>query len=794
MKKILLLVFLFNGLMFGQGYIFFSDSPNNTYYDPSWGFASGGSYLELIMNSKFPVDVNVKYSGTNALRLKWKSVSGGDWGMACASAGWAPRDVTVMDSIVFYAYASPDINPNDLPLIFLEDTGNNKTPKQKLSTYVLQTITSNWVKISVPLSIFKNNPGNANLYAIKTIYFGQNSLNNDNVQHTLYIDDLVMTKNSGYVPPAPSNVQAKGFQKHIQLKWDLINNSEIGGYRIYKKVGNDYVIIGTVDKNTRYFLDFGYEPNTTVEYRVAALSSALTVSPLSDPVTATTKIMTDDEWLDMLQEATFRYFWDYAHPVSGLARERFGSGNTVTIGGSGFGVLAIMVGIERGFITREQGAAQMLKIVSFLKNYAQRYHGIWPHWLDGSSGATIPFSQYDNGGDLVESSFMLQGLLTARQYFNLNNSTENSIREICTQLWEGAEFDWYKRYPSSDLLYWHWSPNYGWIMNMPIRGWNEGMICYLLGAASPTHPIPASSYLSGWAGSSGYANNNTFYGHKIYVGYNYGGPLFFIHYSFLAFDPRNKKDRYANYFVNNRNTALVHYAYSIANPNNYPNYGENEWGLTASDDPDGYKVHEPTNDNGTISPTAALGSFPYTPVESMKALKGFYLNYGEKLFGLYGFKDAYNKKRDWYAQSYLAIDQGPIIVMAENYRSGLLWHYFMQNPEIAPMLSAVGFVPDSTTDVKDNFSTTVNNFKLNGNYPNPFNPVTIIEFSIPSADNVKVEVYDVLGNVLDVIADNYFNAGTNKVVWNAQRHSSGVYFYKVTFKNKSLIGKMILVK
>ncbi len=793
-KKIVLIVMFISSISFAQGYIFFSDSPNNLYYETSWGFSSGSSYVELINTNKFPVDINNKFSGINSLRLSWKSVSGGDWGLACAGANWVARDITNMDSIIFYAYGSSQINAVDLPMIYIEDTGNNKSPKHKLSDYVNTPVNQSWVKISVPLDVFKNNPGSTDLTKIKTIYFGQNVENNDGIQHTLFIDDLVISKNTAYIPSTPTNVIAKGYPKHIELRWDLINNSELGGYKIYRKSGSQFLLIGTVDKDTRYFIDFGYNIGFTGEYKVSAISTSLNESPLSETVTATTKDLTEDEWLDMLQESTFRYFWDYAHPVSGLARERLGSGNTVTIGGSGFGVLAVIVGVERGFITREEGAAHILKMVSFLKNKAQRFHGIWSHWLNGETGVVIPFSQYDNGGDLVESSFMLQGLLTARQYFNLSSSVETEIRTICTQLWEEAEFDWYKRYASSDLLYWHWSPNYGWQMNMPIKGWNEAMICYLLAIASPTHSIPATCYSFGWAGSAGYVNNKTFYGHKIFVGYNYGGPLFFTHYSFLAFDPRNKKDRYANYSINSRNTALVHHDYAVANPNNFPNYGADEWGLTASDDPSGYGVHEPTNDNGTISPTAALSSFPYTPVESMNALKGFYNNRGYKLWDVYGFKDAYNVKQNWFASSYLAIDQGPIVVMVENYRSGLLWNYFMQNPEIQPMLNAIGFVTDTTTAVEDEKSLIANEFKLNGNFPNPFNPSTEIEFTIPKAGNVIVEVYDILGNRTSVVSEGYCNAGTNKVTWNAYDKASGVYFYKIAYNGKSLLGKMILVK
>ncbi|HPN39258.1 MAG TPA: hypothetical protein PL041_12725, partial [Melioribacteraceae bacterium] len=323
-RKFVLFLLLVNSVMFSQGYIFFSDSPNNTYYDPSWGFSSGSSFLELINTNKFPVDVNNKFSGTNSLRLNYKSVASGDWGLACAGANWVVRDISNMDSIVFYAYSNENINAIDLPVIYVEDIGNNKSPKHKLSQYVNTSINNTWIKVSVPLSIFKNNPGNTDLTKIKTVYFGQNAENNDGNQHTLYIDELVITKNSVYTPPTPANVSAKGYQKHIEIKWDLVSSSEIGGYRIYRKTDSQFAVLGTVDKSTKYFIDFGHNPGFNAEYKVSAISTSLSESPLSEVVTATTKEMTDDEWLDMLQEATFRYFWDYAHPVSGLARERLG--------------------------------------------------------------------------------------------------------------------------------------------------------------------------------------------------------------------------------------------------------------------------------------------------------------------------------------------------------------------------------------------------------------------------------------------------------------------------------------
>ncbi|MFN3694289.1 MAG: glucoamylase family protein, partial [Ignavibacterium sp.] len=527
----------------------------------------------------------------------------------------------------------------------------------------------------------------------------------------LMINNLSYSQSDTTAPVTPGNVQAIGYERHIDLIWWDNEEPDLAGYKVYRKINNQWYYWTTVPKEKSYLMLSNLGMNYTLTMKVSAVDLSGNESPLSDSVVATTHIMSDEEFLDMTQRATFRYFWDYAHPVSGLARERLGSGETVTIGGSGFGVMALLVGAERGFKSRDLVVKRMLKILNFLVNQADRFHGAFPHWMNGSTGQVIPFGQYDDGGDLVETAFLIQGLLAARQYFDGQDSSETQIRNLITQIWQQVEWSWYRRYSASNILYWHWSPNYGWQLNLQIFGPSESMIVYLLAIASPAYPMPASSFRYGWASQPYYVNGRTFYGYKIYVGWDYGGPLFFSHYSFLGFDPRNKKDMFCNYFVNNRNITLIHKAYCTANPGGWTGYNENCWGLTASDDPTGYRVHEPTNDNGTISPTAALSSMPYTPNESIEVLKHFYRNYYAGLWGEYGFKDAFNPTQNWFANSYLAIDQGPIIVMIENYRSGLLWNKFMANPEIQPMLDAIGFTPDSTTSVGDE-TNVINAFEL----------------------------------------------------------------------------------
>ncbi len=399
--------------------------------------------------------------------------------------------------------------------------------------------------------------------------------------------------------------------------------------------------------------------------------------------------ITDEELLTKVQEQTFKYFWDFGHPNSGLARERNTSGDLVTIGGSGFGVMAILVGIERGFITKAEGIERLATIVNFLES-ADRFHGVWPHWMNGNSGATIPFSANDNGADLVETAFMIQGLLAVRQYLNPAVQEENTIITKITALWEAVEWSWFQQ-EGENVLTWHWSPNFGFEKNLKIRGWNEALIIYTLAAASPTFPINKTVYENGWAQNGAMVNGNETYGITMPLGSNRGGPLFFAHYSFLGLDPRNLEDQYANYMDQNVAHSSINRAYCIDNPQNYVGYGANAWGLTASDGNSGYSAHDPGNDRGVITPTAAISSIPYTPEESMAAIKHFYYLMGDKLWGEYGFYDAYNVTEGWYADSYLAIDQGPIIIMIENHRTGLLWDLFMADTEITAGLDKLGF-------------------------------------------------------------------------------------------------------
>jgi hypothetical protein len=409
----------------------------------------------------------------------------------------------------------------------------------------------------------------------------------------------------------------------------------------------------------------------------------------------------EDSLLTLVQKQTFEYFWEGAEPNSGMGRERIhmdrvypqNDQNVVTLGGSGFGVMAILVGVERGFITREEALTRYQRIVDFLTK-ADRFHGAWPHWLNGETGKVRPFGRKDNGGDLVETAFMIQGLLTVAEYFKNGNETEKKLTAGINRLWEEVEWDWYTK-GGEDVLYWHWSPNYGWEMNFPVGGYNECLIMYVLAASSPTHSIKPSVYDKGWARNGAIKSDSMFYGLPTVLDHyehddDLVGPLFWAHYSYLGLNPHGLSDKYADYWKLNQNHALIHYRYALDNPKKYEGYGEEQWGMTASYSIRGYSAHRPQNDLGVISPTAALSSFPYTPKESMRFLKYLYLK-ADSLIGKYGPYDAYSVSKKWYTPRYLAIDQGPIPVMIENYRTGKLWKLFMGRPEIQQGLKKLGF-------------------------------------------------------------------------------------------------------
>ena len=419
-----------------------------------------------------------------------------------------------------------------------------------------------------------------------------------------------------------------------------------------------------------------------------------------------TSSLSREALLDTVQKQTLKYFWDYAEPNSGMARERYhpdgeypkNDSHVVTTGGSGFGLMAIVSGMERKWIERDSAVARLDKIADFLDN-APRFHGVWPHWLNGETGEVQAFSDKDNGGDLVETSFLAQGFIVVREYLKNGNEEEKAVAAKYDELWKGIEWEWYTN--NKNGLYWHWSPDYQWEMDFMIEGYNECLITYVMAASSPDHAIDAKAYHDGWARSGDIVSDKEAYGIPLILKHNTrgdkAGPLFWAHYSYLGLNPKGLEDKYANYWDLNVNHTRINYEYTQENPNDFETYNENSWGLTASytrneNDGIGYTAHSPDTDRGVVSPTAAISSIPYTPELSLNAMRYFFEDQNELLWGPAGFYDAFSLEgEDWVAPKYLAIDQGPQVVMIENYRSGLIWDLFMGAQEVQNGLEKLGF-------------------------------------------------------------------------------------------------------
>jgi hypothetical protein len=684
--------------------VFFENSLSPGDYFYGRGKVSPPSTLELI-GEKLPVESEAFISGPNALKLQWKSEADGGWSVEVKLYEWRDRTRLFSGTKLFlWIYAAQGIRAADLPRLALRDAEGNFTAPLELSAYTHDLKPASWTRVGIPLASFQTasvNPFQS--HRVSTLIFAQGKA--DAAQHTLLLDDIRIEKDAPANQPAPGepmHVLAKGYERHIDITWSPVEDEALAQYVIYRSVGGEpFRPIGVQRPGVNRFCDYTGDSHMTASYRVTARTSLLRESSPSAAASATTHEMSDEELLTMVQEAGFRYYWEAAEPHSGMTRENTpGDDDIVAVGASGFGVMAIMVGADRGFITHQQAIERLSRITDFLAT-ADHYHGAWPHFLSGSTGRRLPvFAMYDNGADLVETSFMMEGLLAARQYFKQDGPSGQELYERITKLWQGVDWNWFRATPQHDALYWHWSPEYSFHIANRLTGWNEVMITYIDAIASPTHSIPASDYYSGWVGEAidnPYANGKSYFGIKLDVGGGTGGPLFFTDYTFMGFDPRGIHDRFTGYFDNNRAQALINQQYCIHNPHHWKGYGDNAWGLTAVDGPEGYAPYEPTFelDDGTIAPTGAISAFAYTPQPSMAAFKHFYRDLGAQVWSIYGFRDAFNLQQNWYSGITMGLNQAPMVVMIENYRSGLVWKNFMANPEIQPALKSIGFRADT---------------------------------------------------------------------------------------------------
>lgn len=677
---------------------FFTNSPMTGDYFFSRTSGTGKSYISNL-NGKLPVSELFFHTPGNALQLQYQNAGGGKWQAAVYRS--EKRGMEFFKTAAFlscWIFNTSATDDKELPLVQLMKADSSLT-----EAFPVKAPINHWQRLLIPVTaIEKFNP--AKPEEIIGIVFSQQG-NTNGIQQTIYVDDIefVTSEKPAAITGTPVITSAKGYAKHIDITWKKISDSNIHFVKIYRSLdGAAYQAAGIQQAYTNRYADYTGQTGKRYFYKIAFLNNNYEETKPSLPVAAATKKMTDEELLSMVQEASFRYYWEADEKISGLAKENFpGRQNMIAAGAAGFGILALIVGTERKFITRMQSVDRFIQIVNFLEK-AETFHGAYPHFIDGPTGKVEPFfGSKDNGADLVETSFLMEGLLTARQYFSGNQPKEKMIRDKITAIWKKIEWDWFKQNPSSKFLYWHWSPDQAWVINHTLIGWNETMVTYLLAIASPTHSVAAGMYYSGWANqdSTGrqyrqgwgqttdgamYSNGKTYYGVKLDVGVSNGGPLFFTHYSFMGYNPHAITDKYTNYFINNKNIATINYRYCVENPNHFKGYGDSAWGLTASLGPNYYFPDEPvpSRDNSKITPTGAIGSFPYLPKEAMKALKNYYFNYGKFLWGEYGFKDAFDLTNNWCSEIYMGLNQAPMTVMIENYRTGLIWKLFMSSPEI----------------------------------------------------------------------------------------------------------------
>lgn len=681
-----------------QDYTVFVNSRMNGPYFFSHAASSGASAIEN-SNGKLPVSENIFHTPGNALKLAYTNGAGGSW--TATILRQRLRGVDRFNPPLYFScwlYSPVSMQGGALPSVRLLYRDSTLSP----AGTPLPLTAGRWQRFVLPIgALGEQHP--ARIQQVAGIVFSQTG--RDGKKHELYVDDILFCSSMSNLPVTlrPVLLSANGYDRHIDLVWDRPADSNIRYVKIYRSEdGKKYTARGIQSPYINRYTDYTGTTGKTFYYRISYLDQQYRETKPTGELSARTRAMTDEELLTMVQEACFRYYWEGAEANSGLARENIpGRQDMVAMGAAGFGMMALIAGTERGFVTRAQAVERFKRITGFLER-SEKFHGAFAHFMDGPTAKVEPFfGQRDNGGDLVETAFLVQGLLAAKAYFNTNDPAEQAIRNSITRLWEGIEWNWYRRMPESPYLYWHWSPDKAWIIDHRLIGWNETMVTYLLAIASPSHPVPPSMYYSGWASQdtiaqkyraawgetkdgSMYTNGNTYQGIKLDVGVSNGGPLFFTHYSYMGYDPHQITDRYTNYFTNNRNIALINYRYCIDNPGKFKGYGDSCWGLTASDGPWRYSADEPAlhQDRGKMTPTGAISSFPYTPDESMKALKKYYYDYGHFLWGEYGFRDAFNLTQNWCSDIFMGLNQAPMVVMIENYRTGLIWKLFMSNPDI----------------------------------------------------------------------------------------------------------------
>ena len=780
------------------------DAAGTGYYDASWSYASAPSTLTRggSGNDKLLIESSLSYTGTQCGRIEWNSGAGGDWGMFISSVNWTTQDASGYDSLVLYLNSRDSISSAELPQVSMESSANQKTAFIALGTFLSSGTdgdSATWQRISIPLTAFE--PFNSfSLSQFKDVNFKQNAA--DNVTHTLWVDNIrivsVLNAPDTTTPVRPLNVVSRFGDKSIVLHWDLITDQVLDGYSIYRSenTSGPFSKINAASIQLPSFADMNVVNGQQYYYFVRAVNSSQVESESSDTVAVSPKAFADDnEFLDYLQHTSFDFFWYEANPQTGLIKDRNTPGSPASIASVGFGLTAIGVGVDHGWITREAGKDRTLITLKTFWNGKQGtppigmagYKGWFYHFLNMSAVSR----EWNCELSSIDTGLLLAGILYSKQYFDGVDSTETQIRALADSIFNRVDWNWMRNNASSLTM--GWNPESGFLGARWI-GYNEAMILYIMGIGAQTDPLPANTW-SSWTGGYQWFYNNWL--GDFFVNFP---PLFGHQYSHSWVDFRNIADTYMKsknitYFENSRRATIANRKYCIDNPKSFLGYGDNVWGLTACDGPApaGYNARGlNSNDDGTIAPTAAGGSIAFTPELSIPALRYMYDQYREQLWTGYGFRDAFNVTVNWWGPDVIGIDEGPIVLMIENYRTGNVWKTFMKEKIITDGLSRIGFT--TVTDVAENNSPFPREYSLEQNFPNPFNPTTMVAYSVPEASIVTLRVYDALGREVETLVNEKKEAGRYSVQFTADHLSSGVYFYRITAGNFVQTKKMTVLR
>jgi len=788
--------------------VFDEDDPVGVgYYDASFGLKSGGSTLAMAgpSNDKLVISMTQHYTGTNSGVLQWKSVSGGSWKIFVASVGWATRDASGYDSLVFFVNSLGAIASTDLPKVGLESSTNISTPAIDIGAYLstgTDADTTTWQRVSIPLTAFEPY-GGFSLSSFKDVNFGQGAA--DNVDHTMWFDNARLLAKTAAVdttiPSAPKKPVWRVGDRSVVLHWDRNAETNLMGYNVYRAQSaiGPFVKVTSPALSLQSFADFDVTNGQVYYYYVRAVNTNQIEGPNSDTLSAApTAFSSDTDFLDYLEHTAFDYFWYEANPKNGLIRDRSETYSASSIAAVGFGLTAIGIGVDRGWITREEGRDRTLTTLKTFWEQPQGpdatgaigYKGWFYHFLEMGTAVRAGSSELSS----IDTGLLLAGILYAKQYFNGSDTSETRIRTLADQIFGRVDWNWMTN--GAPSLTMGWNPGPGFIGARWI-GYNEAMILNLMGLGAGTNPLPAAVWNS-WTGG---------YRWQTQYGYTFVNfpPLFGHQYSHCWIDFRNVADAYMRaagitYAENTRRATLAQRAYCMTNPGGFTGYGTNVWGLTACDGPGsagyfGYIARgapPPENDDGTIAPTAAGGSIPFAPEVCTPALRYMYDQYRANIWTGYGFRDAFNLKANWWGPDVIGIDQGPIIIMAENYRTGNVWKLFMQSPEIQLGLQAAGFT--TVNAVEDNAGVLPAVYSLEQNYPNPFNPVTVVNYALPRRGHVTLKVYNLLAQEVSTLVDDVKDAGRYDVTFDAHALASGVYYYRLNADGEVRVRRMLLLR